>query len=112
MPAPPALQRHPVSPEPPHPRSLDAHVSANEEVPVAELSFIQACLWFNDQARDAMEYYVDVFPNSRILSIEEYPDESLDEHFVGMTGKVLGRPEQVQVMMQQKKIVIAELENA
>lgn len=36
-----------------------------------------------------MEYYVDVFPNSRITSIVEYPDESLDEHFGGMSGKVL-----------------------
>ena len=155
---------------------------------MAELSPIQPCLWFNDQAREAMEYYVDVFPNSRILSIDGYPAESLDEHFVGMAGKVLNgqfrlngvdfvcldggpdftfneaisfvvscdgqeeidrywsrlshvpeseqcgwckdrfglswqiipanmgdllrRPEQIQVMMQQKKIVIAELENA
>lgn len=155
---------------------------------MAELSPIQPCLWFDNQAREAMEYYVGVFPNSRILSIEEYPDESFDEHFVGMTGRVLNgqfrlngvdfvcldggpaftfsesisfvvscadqaeidrywsllshvpeaeqcgwckdrfglswqvipakmgelirRPEQMQVMMQQKKIVIDELENA
>ena len=155
---------------------------------MAEVSAIQPCLWFNDQAREAMEYYVAVFPNSEILSIDAYPDESLDEHFVGMAGKVINgqfrlngvdfvcldggpaftfseaisfvvsckdqeeidrywsqlshvpqaeqcgwckdkfglswqiiptnmgelmrRPEQVQVMMQQKKIVIAELENA
>jgi predicted 3-demethylubiquinone-9 3-methyltransferase (glyoxalase superfamily) len=50
---------------------------------------IQPCLWFNDQAREAMEYYVSVFPNSRIISIDEYPDEQLDEHFSGMSGKVL-----------------------
>ena len=25
---------------------------------------IQPCLWFNDQAREAMNYYVEVFPNS------------------------------------------------
>jgi len=149
---------------------------------------IQPCLWFNDQAREAMDYYVEVFPNSRIISVEEYPDEALDEHFAGMAGKVLngrfslngvdfvcldggplftfnesisfvvecadqdeidrywsklshvpeseqcgwckdrfgiswqiipsnmdqllGRPEQIQTMMRQKKIVIAELENA
>lgn len=149
---------------------------------------IQPCLWFDSQAREAMEYYVDVFPNSRIIGIEEYPDESLDQHFEGMARKVLNgrfalngvefvcldggpmftfneavsfviscadqneidyywnalshvpeseqcgwckdrfgvswqiipanmgelvrRPEQIQVMMQQKKIVIAELENA
>ena len=54
-----------------------------------ELSFIQPCLWFDDQAREAMEYYVDVFPNSRITRIDDYPDESLDEHFTGMSGKVL-----------------------
>ena len=48
---------------------------------MAEVSFIQACLWFDNNAREAMEYYVDVFPNSRITRIDEYPDESLDEHF-------------------------------
>lgn len=155
---------------------------------MAEVSFIQPCLWFDDQAREAMEYYVGVFPNSRITRIDEYPDESIDEHFVGMSGKVLNgeftlngvdfvcldggplftfnesisfvvsckdqaeiddywsklshvpeseqcgwckdrfgvswqiipanmgeliaRPEQMQVMMRQKKIVISELENA
>jgi predicted 3-demethylubiquinone-9 3-methyltransferase (glyoxalase superfamily) len=47
------------------------------------------CLWFAGQAREAMQYYVETFPNSRIVSIEEYPDESLDEHFTGMSGKVL-----------------------
>ena len=155
---------------------------------MAELLPIQPCLWFDDTAREAMEYYVGVFPNSRINSIVEYPDAALDEHFAGMTGKVLNgsftlngvdfvcldggpvftfnesisfvvlcknqdeidaywaklshvpdseqcgwckdrfgvswqiipenmadltrRPEQIQVMMSQKKIVIAELENA
>jgi len=36
-----------------------------------------------------MEFYCSVFPNSRIVSIERYPDESLDEHFAGMRGKVI-----------------------
>ena len=53
------------------------------------IAAIQPCLWFDDQAREAMEYYVDVFPDSRIVSIDEYPDEKLDEHFSGMSGKVL-----------------------
>jgi predicted 3-demethylubiquinone-9 3-methyltransferase (glyoxalase superfamily) len=155
---------------------------------MAEFQPIQPCLWFDDNAREAMEYYVDVFPNSRITSIVEYPDAALDEHFAGMSGKVLNgaftlngvdfvcldggpvftfnesisfvvsctnqdeidsywaklshvpeseqcgwckdrfgvswqiipenmadltrRPEQIRVMMGQKKIVIAELENA
>ena len=56
---------------------------------MAELAPIQPCLWFDDNAREAMEYYVGVFPNSRIVRIDEYPDESLDEHFEGMSGKVL-----------------------
>jgi predicted 3-demethylubiquinone-9 3-methyltransferase (glyoxalase superfamily) len=152
------------------------------------ISPIQPCLWFDDRAREAMEYYVDVFPDSRIDEIVEYPDESIDPHFAGMSGRVLSgrftlngvsfvcldggplfpfteaislvvscadqaeidyywsrlshvqeaeqcgwckdrfglswqvipanmgeltrRPEQIRVMMQQKKIVIAELERA
>lgn len=56
---------------------------------MTRLAPLQTCLWFDDSAREAMEYYVDVFPDSRILSIDEYPDESLDEHFTGMAGKVL-----------------------
>ncbi|MEZ0051112.1 putative 3-demethylubiquinone-9 3-methyltransferase (glyoxalase superfamily) [Mycobacterium sp. MAA66] len=49
----------------------------------------QPCLWFDGRAREAMQYYVETFPNSRIVSIEEYPEESLDEHFTGMSGKVI-----------------------
>lgn len=56
---------------------------------MSRVAAIQPCLWFNDQAREAMEYYVSVFPDSRIVSIDEYPDEKLDEHFSGMSGKVL-----------------------
>lgn len=56
---------------------------------MAELSPITPCLWFDDTAREAMEYYVEVFPDSGIRSITEYPDESLDDHFTGMSGKVL-----------------------
>ncbi|GAB3386780.1 VOC family protein [Humibacter soli] len=56
---------------------------------MSEVSAIQPCLWFDNQAREAMEYYTSVFPDSRIVSIETYPDESLDEHFEGMSGRVL-----------------------
>ncbi|WP_241989295.1 VOC family protein [Cryobacterium serini] len=56
---------------------------------MAELLAIQPCLWFDGSAREAMMYYVDLFPNSRINSIVEYPDAALDEHFVGMSAKVL-----------------------
>lgn len=50
---------------------------------------ITPSLWFNMNAEEAMNYYVSVFPNSRINHIEAYPDESLDEHFKGMSGKVI-----------------------
>lgn len=56
---------------------------------MAEIAPIQPCLWFDNQAREAMDYYVDVFPNSQIIRIDEYPDESIDEHFKGMSGKVI-----------------------
>jgi predicted 3-demethylubiquinone-9 3-methyltransferase (glyoxalase superfamily) len=46
-------------------------------------------LWFDMNAEEAMNYYIEVFPNSKINRIDRYPDESLDEHFKGMTGKVI-----------------------
>ena len=46
-------------------------------------------LWFTDHAEEAMEFYCSVFPNSHIVSIERYPDESLDPHYKGMSGKVI-----------------------
>jgi len=46
-------------------------------------------LWFDNNAEEAMNYYVSVFKNSKIVHIERYPDESLDEHFKGMSGKVI-----------------------
>lgn len=50
---------------------------------------ITPSLWFDMNAEEAMNYYIEVFPNSRINHIETYPDESLDEHFKGMSGKVI-----------------------
>jgi predicted 3-demethylubiquinone-9 3-methyltransferase (glyoxalase superfamily) len=50
---------------------------------------ITPSLWFDNNAQEAMDYYVSVFPNSAIQNVEHYPDESLDPHFEGMSGKVL-----------------------
>lgn len=50
---------------------------------------ITPSLWFDMNAEEAMNYYVETFPNSKILSISKYPVESLDEHFKGMSGKVI-----------------------
>lgn len=46
-------------------------------------------LWFDNNAEEAMNYYVSVFKNSKINCVDYYPDESLDEHFKGMSGKVI-----------------------
>ena len=32
-------------------------------------------LWFNDQAEEAAQFYMSVFPNSRILSVQRFGDE-------------------------------------
>lgn len=50
---------------------------------------ITPSLWFDKNAEEAMNYYVSVFKNSKILNIDRYPDESLDKHFEGMSGKVI-----------------------
>lgn len=50
---------------------------------------ITPSLWFNQNAEAAMRYYVSVFKNSKIISIDYYPDEALSEHFTGMSGKVI-----------------------
>lgn len=50
---------------------------------------ITPCLWFDMNAQEAMEYYTSVFPNSKINKVDTYPDESLDPHFEGMSGKVI-----------------------
>ncbi len=56
---------------------------------MADVQKISPFLWFNDSAAEAMAYYITVFPNSRITHVEYYPDESLDEHFRGMSGKII-----------------------
>ena len=50
---------------------------------------VSTCLWFNGPAKEAAEFYVSVFKNSKIVSIKRYPDMPLDEHMKGMEGKVL-----------------------
>lgn len=51
---------------------------------------IVPCLWFGDNnCEEAINYYITVFPNSSIDELTKYPDESLNENFVGMSGKIL-----------------------
>lgn len=49
-------------------------------------------LWFNGNAKEAADYYVSVFPDSKIVSIEYYPDsteEGLADFQRDLAGKVL-----------------------
>ncbi len=41
-------------------------------------------LWFDDQAEEAMDFYLSVFPNSRVLNISRYGDD-----VPGPKGKVM-----------------------
>lgn len=50
---------------------------------------ISPSLWFNDNAEEAMHFYVSVFKNSRIVSIKRYPDGYTEGPLAGMGGKVL-----------------------
>jgi len=49
-------------------------------------------LWFNGNAKEAVDFYVSVFPNSKILSTEHYPnstDEGLADFQKELAGKIL-----------------------
>lgn len=46
-------------------------------------------LWFDNNCEEAMNFYVSVFPNSKIVSITYYPEGVNEPHMAGMEGKVL-----------------------
>ena len=41
---------------------------------------IAPCLWFDDQAEEAAEYYVSIFKNSRIVNIARYGEAGHEIH--------------------------------
>ena len=41
---------------------------------------ITPCLWFDDQAEEAAQFYTAIFPNSRITSITRYPEAGQEVH--------------------------------
>lgn len=53
------------------------------------LQKITPFLWFEKQAEEAMQFYVSIFKNSRIVSIMRYPEGPLEGPMKGMEGKVL-----------------------
>src|SRR5262245_25248258 len=50
---------------------------------------ITPCLWFDQNAEEAMQFYTSIFKNSRIVLIKRYPDGPLEGPMKGMEGKVL-----------------------
>ena len=57
---------------------------------------IVPCLWFDKECEEAIKFYISIFnsaphsaKNSKIVSIERYPEEPLDIPVKGMEGKIL-----------------------
>lgn len=50
---------------------------------------ITPSLWFDNSAEEAMNFYVSVFKNSRIVTIDYYPEGYTEGPLAGMGGKVL-----------------------
>ncbi len=46
-------------------------------------------LWFDGNAKEAVDFYVSVFPDSKIISTEYYPTEGLADFQKNLAGKVL-----------------------
>lgn len=53
------------------------------------LQKITPFLWFDNQAEEAMNFYISIFSDSSIVSIKRYPEGPLDGPMKGMEGKVL-----------------------
>lgn len=41
---------------------------------------ITPCLWFDDQAEEAVEFYITVFRNSKIISVSRYGEAGYEVH--------------------------------
>jgi predicted 3-demethylubiquinone-9 3-methyltransferase (glyoxalase superfamily) len=46
-------------------------------------------LWFDGNAKEAVEFYVSVFPNSKVISTSYYPEEGLLDFQKNLAGKEL-----------------------
>lgn len=46
-------------------------------------------LWFQGNASEAVEFYISIFPNSKIISTTKYPHEGLADFQKEMAGKIL-----------------------
>ncbi len=57
--------------------------------PAQDKQKITPFLWFDKNAEEAINFYVSIFKNARIVSIKRYPDGPLEGPMKGMEGKVL-----------------------
>lgn len=46
-------------------------------------------LWFDGNAKEAVDFYITVFPDSKINSTSHYPTEGLEDFQKNLAGKVL-----------------------
>jgi predicted 3-demethylubiquinone-9 3-methyltransferase (glyoxalase superfamily) len=46
-------------------------------------------LWFDRNAEEAMNFYISIFPDSKIVSIKRYPEGITEGPMAGFDGKVL-----------------------
>lgn len=50
---------------------------------------ITPSLWFDKNADEAMNYYIEVFENSKIIKIDRYPEGYTEGPMANMAGKVI-----------------------
>jgi len=58
---------------------------SNKQPEERDMQKITTCLWFDGQAEEAMNHYVSIFKNSRVLSVLRWPKGHADEGKVLMT---------------------------
>lgn len=45
-----------------------------------KINSITPCLWFNNEAEEAANFYIGIFPNSKILSMSRFGNEGQEFH--------------------------------
>jgi predicted 3-demethylubiquinone-9 3-methyltransferase (glyoxalase superfamily) len=61
-------------------------------------------LWFNGNAQEAVDYYVETFPNSRIITTAYYPN-SIEEGLAEFQVPLAGKPLSIEYELEGKRFV-------
>lgn len=64
---------------PPPYHFAQAHMVAGNDEGVVKMSGIGTCLWFDSEAEEAANFYVNLFPNSHIGEVNRYPEGPMGE---------------------------------